>query len=66
MDLEVARLLRERHTMVWMKDVLESIVADLSKPQADRDVCMNDVVSAFVCALMREKEFFRSEFAIGF
>ena len=66
MDHEVAKLLQERHTVAWMKDVLDGVMAELGTSQLDRDVCMNDVVSAFVCALLREKEYYRSEFRIGF
>jgi hypothetical protein len=64
-DHEVANLLQECHTQTWMKDMLEIVLTDLNSTP-DRDISMNDVVSAFVCAMMREKEFFRSEFAIGF
>ncbi len=66
MDVEVARLLREKHTVAWMRDSLDGILEDLEKSKGDRDMTMNDVVSAFVCAMMREREYFRSEFTIGF
>ncbi len=65
MDHEVARLLQERHTVTWMREAFDSIYSDLSA-HADRDVSMNDVVSAFVCVMLREKEYYRSEFAINF
>lgn len=66
MDVEVARLLREKHTVAWMHDTLEGILEDLEKSKSERDLTMNEVVSAFVCAMMREREYFRSEFTIGF
>ncbi len=66
MHQEVSRLLAERHTVAWMQDALDSVLLDIAAQEPDRDVSMNDVVSAFVCAMMREKEFFRSEYSIGF
>lgn len=66
MDREVARLLRERHGIAWMETAIENVFADLRMQHKNGDVSMNDLVCAFVCVMMREKEFFRSEFKIGF
>lgn len=66
MDVEVARLLREKHTVAWMRDMMDGILEEMERTKGERDLTMNEVVSSFVCAMMREREYFRSEFTIGF
>ncbi len=66
MDQEVVGLLNERHTPRWMKSVLDGVFVDLEKQHRGADLTMNDVISAFVCAMLKEREFFLSEFSIRY
>lgn len=65
MGQEVAGLLAEKHTQGYLRGLVETALAQLGRTR-DREVSVNDLVSAVVCAMLQEKEIFRAEYAIKF